>query len=94
MTIPVALARFAIARLALGASRASSISNAVSSQPIPVVSSAIATVAYDQESEELTITFTGGNSYTYSDVPMSVYQGLMSAGSKGAYFNDNIKDNY
>lgn len=92
MTIPVALARLALG--ASRASRASRISNAVSSQPIPVVSSAIAAVAYDQESEELTITFTGGNSYTYSDVPMSVYQGLMSAGSKGAYFNDNIIDNY
>ena len=89
MTIPIALAR-----LVFGASRASRVSEAITSRPIPVSSSAIAAVAYDQQSEELSITFRSGQTYNYSNVPMGVYQGLMGASSMGAYFVENIRDNY
>jgi len=32
--------------------------------------------------------------YAYYNVPESVYNGLMSAGSKGGYFNNFIKGRY
>ena len=61
---------------------------------IPVNSSAIASFHYDPEDEELTITFTGGNDYTYTDVPSHIILGLIASPSKGQYFNTVIKDNY
>ena len=61
-------------------------------QMIPVRSSNIASVGY--ESGTLHIRFHSGGLYRYSNVPASVYQGLMSAASKGRYFHANIKGRY
>ncbi len=38
--------------------------------------------------------FTQGNSYTFCGVPAHVWQGLVSAGSKGTYYNNHIRDRY
>lgn len=61
-------------------------------QMIPVDSSNIASVGY--ENGTLYIRFHSGGLYSYSDVPASVYQGLMSAPSKGRYFHAHIRGQY
>lgn len=58
----------------------------------PVRSRAIAAVAYDGST--LTVEFTSGKAYPHPNVPASVYRGLMSASSKGRYYNTNIKGRY
>ena len=63
-------------------------------QRTPVDSSNIASVGYDEDRQVLEIEFQGGEIYQYSDVPKSMYERLMSAGSKGQYFRQNIKDTY
>ena len=50
---------------------------------IPVSSSDIASVGY--ENGTLYIRFNSGGLYKYSNVPESVYHGLMSASSHGKY---------
>lgn len=57
-------------------------------------SSNIAGVGYDADTQELAIRFHSGRTYTYANVPVEQYEGLMSAASKGQYFIDNIRDAY
>ena len=61
-------------------------------QMIPVSSSDISSIGY--EGSTLHIRFHSGGLYAYYNVPLSVYNGLMSAGSKGRYFHANIKGRY
>jgi hypothetical protein len=57
-------------------------------------SSAIRTVAYDERTLNLQITFTSGNIYTYYSVPAWKYAELVNATSAGQYFNDHIRDQH
>jgi hypothetical protein len=57
-----------------------------------VASSNIESVGY--ENSTLEIAFVDGGIYQYLGVALSVYQGLMSASSKGRYFHHFIKDRY
>lgn len=50
-------------------------------------SSMLSSCEYNDETEELTVTFTNGKSYTYIDVPRRTYDELISANSAGKYFN-------
>jgi hypothetical protein len=50
-------------------------------------SSMLSSCDYNDESEELTVTFTNGKSYTYIDVPRRTYDELIDAKSAGKYFN-------
>ena len=60
---------------------------------MPHVQSSVMTfVKYDDAASELDITFTSGKTYRYLEVPVEIYDGLLDAGSKGEFFNDNIKD--
>ncbi|MBU3156342.1 KTSC domain-containing protein [Clostridium estertheticum] len=59
-----------------------------------VESSNIDAITYDENSCILEIEFKAGGAYEYSDVPMYVYDELMSADSKGRYANQNIYKNY
>lgn len=59
-----------------------------------VNSSDLESVGYDPTSLILEIEFKNGNIYHYSGVPLSIYQGLMAAYSKGRFFNDYVKDIY
>ena len=59
---------------------------------IPVVSSMIRSVGYDEPASFLEIEFRSGKLYRYDDVPQEVYLELMSASSKGRYFEMHIKD--
>lgn len=56
-----------------------------------VNSSNLASVGYDETSNTLEIEFNHGGIYQYSNVPESVYSGLMNASSHGQYFDANIK---
>lgn len=61
---------------------------------IRVVSSAIDAVGYDKERQQLYIQFKQGDTYTFCRVPESIFQNLMSASSKGHYYDTFIKDKF
>lgn len=61
---------------------------------IPVQSSAIRAVGYDERSGRMTIEFVSGGAYDFCGVPSHVYEGLMRSWSKGSYYNDHIRDRY
>ena len=58
---------------------------------IPVDSSILVSVGYEPTSATLEIELLTGI-YHYFGVPTDIYEGLMSAGSKGAYFNQFIRN--
>lgn len=60
----------------------------------PVVSSNLASVGYDPESQILEIEFNSGRIYHYFNVPEHVYDDLLSAESIGKFFSAEIKDTY
>lgn len=57
-----------------------------------VSSSNIESIGY--ESGTLYVRFLNGSLYAYSNVPESVYQGLMSASSHGGYLASHVKGSY
>jgi hypothetical protein len=57
---------------------------------VTVESSMIHAVGYDDEAEELEIVFNSGESYRYTGVPRSVYEGLLAADSKGRYLRAHV----
>lgn len=59
-----------------------------------VVSSDLASVGYDDEAMVLELEFRNGGVYRYYAVPSAVHDGLMSAQSKGRYFNASIRHVY
>ncbi len=61
---------------------------------IQVNSRAIRAIGYDQSTQRLRITFEQGDSYDFCGVPVHVYEGLMTAFSKGTYYNNHIRDRY
>ena len=58
---------------------------------LPVTSSTIASVGYDDAELVLEVEFQSGGIYHYFAVPEPVYRGLMAAGSKGSYFDRFVK---
>jgi KTSC domain len=60
----------------------------------PVQSSTMSFIRYNDDTQELDITFTNGKVYRYLDVPLEVYVALIDAGSKGEFFNENIKGEF
>ena len=59
---------------------------------IPVDSSAIRAVGYDGST--LTVEFHNGRTCDHPGVPYSVYEELMQASSKGAFYNRYIRGRY
>ena len=59
---------------------------------IPVSSSNINSIGY--EGTTLYVRFHSGGLYAYFDVPISEYNGLMSASSHGSYLAAHIKGRY
>jgi len=57
-----------------------------------VSSTAIRAVGYDGST--LTVLFVSGRIYDHPGVPYSVYEALMRASSKGAYYNRYIRGKY
>jgi hypothetical protein len=58
----------------------------------PVNSSAIHAIGYDGYT--LTVEFHNARTYDHPGVPYSVYEGLMQAPSKGAFYNKYIRGRY
>lgn len=61
---------------------------------IRVNSSAIRAVGYDAASARMKILFAQGHLYDFCRVPAHVFEELMKAPSKGAYYNTFIRDRY
>lgn len=63
-------------------------------KPIVVESTTLVTIAYDADRQLLQLEFRDRVVYHYFNVPADVYQGLVSALSKGSYFNRSIRDRF
>ena len=61
---------------------------------IPVSSSNIAEIGYDEPSGTLEILFHSEALYQYFDVPLVVYEELITASSHGKYLNTNLKGKF
>ena len=59
-----------------------------------VDSTSLRTIGYDAERQPLPVEFHNRSIYQYFEVPATVYQELMQAPSKGAYFNRSIRSNF
>ena len=59
-----------------------------------VESTTLATIAYDGAAQRLWLEFRSHAVYCYFDVPPHLYQDLMAAPSKGAFFNRNIRGRF
>jgi hypothetical protein len=57
-------------------------------------STVIRDFTYDEARNELTVNFRTGRVYIYTLVPPSAAAAMRAAFSKGAYFNENIRDKY
>ena len=63
-------------------------------KPIVVESTTLASVAYQADSEILELQFRNQAIYRYFRVPAPVYEALLSAPSKGRYFNRLIRGRF
>jgi hypothetical protein len=59
-----------------------------------VESSILAGVAYEETAALLQLEFCNRKTYLYFDVPVAVHQALLSASSKGRYFNQVIRGRF
>lgn len=50
----------------------------------------VRSVGYDTATREMEIELVSGHIYSYRDVPPFLYEGLLAAKSKGAFFNGKI----
>ncbi|HEY1189003.1 MAG TPA: KTSC domain-containing protein [Gemmata sp.] len=57
---------------------------------IPVESSMLTAIGYDEAMRELTAVFVNGNVWRYSGVPKSVYQQLLASDSKGSFMRSLV----
>ncbi|EUJ36996.1 KTSC domain-containing protein [Brochothrix campestris] len=59
----------------------------------PVVSETISSIGYNQTKQELHVKL-AATTYAYLNVPSYIFQGLMSAASKGEYYNVYIENSF
>jgi hypothetical protein len=57
-------------------------------------STVIADFSYSERNAELVVKFRSGKRYAYERVPSVVYVEFCNAGSKGSFFNRQIRDRY
>ncbi len=62
-------------------------------QRIPLESSLLASAAYSSDAT-LDLEFRTGSIYRYFAVPPEIFEALLAAQSKGAYFNQFIRDHF
>lgn len=60
---------------------------------VPVISSDIKAVGYDESALIMEVEFHKSGIYQYSRVPLIEYNNLMTSESKGTYFASEIKNN-
>jgi hypothetical protein len=63
-------------------------------QRVSVESACLASVAFSVETNTLQLQFRNGLAYEYSGVPLDMYQGLLSAASKGAFVSRFIRGHF
>jgi hypothetical protein len=61
---------------------------------IPVDSSSIKEVGYDEIESQLHVRFVTGSLYAYMNVPKELFQELINAESVGKYFAEHVKKQY
>lgn len=61
---------------------------------VPVISSNISEIGYDQASSILEVLFTNGTLYQYNGVPAQVHDELMVASSHGSFLNSYVKGRF
>jgi hypothetical protein len=62
---------------------------------VPLQSSFLAAVGYDSQRRVLFLRFVSDSSlYAYDGVGINVYSGLVTSASKGAFFNESIRNRY
>lgn len=61
---------------------------------LPVSSSNIESIGYDQENQEVYILFINRSTYVYKGVPQHEYENLRDAPSLGSYLHRNYKNVY
>lgn len=61
---------------------------------IPIDSSLIKALAYDEANQQLTVVFQKGGTYVYSEVPGRLVDWLLASSSKGRFFLKEIKGVY
>jgi len=57
-------------------------------------STALSDGEYDTETQQLTLRFVNGRSYTFENVPVEIWEGLETASSPGSFYFTRIKDRY
>ena len=57
-------------------------------------STAIRTIDYNADREQMQVTFVSGRAYVYLNVPESVYAAFIGSASKGTFFNRYIRDRF
>jgi hypothetical protein len=62
--------------------------------PAEVESSSLAKLAYDTQRALLQVEFRDGSIYQFCGVPPQIYEDLLRADSKGAYFNRHIRGSF
>ena len=59
-----------------------------------IESSGLVSVGYDEASETLEVEFPSGTVYRYYEVPKELFEQLMTAPSKGQFFNSEIRNSH
>jgi hypothetical protein len=62
--------------------------------PVSSKSENVRAVGYDAETRMMEVEFVNGAVYDYYGVPDTVPQALISAGSAGQYFNQNVRGKF
>ena len=57
-------------------------------------STVIRHIRYEPGNRRLIVVFVSGRAYAYEDVPPDVFAAFRAAASRGAYFNEWIRDRY
>lgn len=57
-------------------------------------STVIRDFSYNVATRQLVVTFTTGRVYAYAGVPPDVHNAFRASGSRGRFFNQEIRDNY
>ncbi len=66
----------------------------MSKVPFSLMSEALSGGSYDEETQELDLTFTSGRTYSLHNVPRTVVEELQEAPSPGTYFRERMRGRY
>ncbi len=61
---------------------------------IPVSSSNIESIGYDEQNDQVYVRFLNGSLYVYKGVPLHEFENLRDAPSLGSYLHRNYKNVY